>query len=330
MFGELTDVANKTTPTDPDNAQFVTGALDGLSTAIQMSLSPYETIIGKNLGLKTTRYKLMTASYDSAWGIWQKKSLSFMQLYDQGKLTENQKTSYLGRAINRQDVSENDISVKEMLELCFVALFAAVDTSSSVMGWNLLHIAANPVVQERLYNELTCNALGKDGKLLCVAFEPSKLPYLYAVLRETHRLTPAAPLSLRKKLKKDTVIHGANISSGSIVALDSFSLGMDPSYVDDPDDFRPDRWLPQAVEEREGTAAEWLDHAFYKDPFGQGARRCPGSRIASSEIAVLLAQMVLDWKISARPSISSWKDMEYDLQVLITPTLPSMNFESRS
>mmetsp|Transcript_16617 Transcript_16617/g.25960 ORF Transcript_16617/g.25960 Transcript_16617/m.25960 type:complete len:580 (-) Transcript_16617:174-1913(-) len=328
MFGELTDVADKSTPTDPDNVEFVTGALDGLSAAIEMAMSPYQTIMCKNLGFETARYKFMAASYDKAWSVWQKKSRSFVQSYEQGQLTDHQKTSYLGRALVRQSASENDITMKEMLELCFVALFAAVDTSSSVMGWNLLHIVANPNVQDKLHDELI-RYVGSNGKLPPAAFEPSKLPYLHAVLRETHRLTPAAPLSLRKKLKNDMEIHGVRLPSSSVVALDSFSLGMDPSFVDEPDKFMPERWFSQAVEERKGTAAEILDHPFYKDPFGQGARRCPGSRVASTEIAVLLAQMVLEWKISARPSISSWDDMDYDLQVLLTPTLPSMNFEPR-
>ena len=44
MFGELTNVADKSTPTDPNYVEFVTGALDELSAAIGMAMSPYQTI----------------------------------------------------------------------------------------------------------------------------------------------------------------------------------------------------------------------------------------------------------------------------------------------
>lgn len=68
--------------------------------------------------------------------------------------------------------------------------------------------------------------------------------------------------------------------------------------VSDPDQFKPDRWLPEAVEARKGTPAAMLDHPFFKGPFSEGARKCPGSRVAKSEsLCLLVAQLILDWEM---------------------------------
>lgn len=59
------------------------------------------------------------------------------------------------------------------------------------------------------------------------------------------------------------------------------------------------------------------------------ARKCPGSRIASNEAHAMLAQLVLDWKISA-PGISSYAEVPYALHGTLTPILPTLEFVSRS
>lgn len=171
-----------------------------------------------------------------------KRKIDFlMERSAENSLNDNQKASYLGRAINRQKEDE-DVSVKEMQELCFGGLFAAVDTTSSVLSWNLLHIAINSGIQERLYEELSSLAVSsEDGskKLSPDMFEKSQMPYFSAVLRETQRLTPSAPLALKKPLLNDMEICGINLTKGSVVMLDSHSVGMDPDKVDDPHTYNP-------------------------------------------------------------------------------------------
>ena len=65
-------------------------------------------------------------------------------------------------------------------------------------------------------------------------------------------------------------LFGHSISKGAVVALDQFSLTMDPEYIDDPEEYVPERWLADAVESRKGTPREVVDHPFLKEPFSQG------------------------------------------------------------
>jgi len=59
------------------------------------------------------------------------------------------------------------------------------------------------------------------------------------------------------------------------------------------------------------------------------ARKCPGSRVANNEAHAMLAQLVLDWNISA-PGISSYTDVPYSLQGTVAPHLPRLEFVKRS
>ena len=60
----------------------------------------------------------------------------------------------------------------------------------------------------------------------------------------------------------------------------------------DAHEFRPERWLPDAVVARKGTAAEVIDHPLLRAPFSAGARMCPGNKIANFELLTMVAQLV--------------------------------------
>ena len=85
-------------------------------------------------------------------------------------------------------------------------------------------------------------------------------------------MTPAGALYTVKHIATDNVVslHGRQLQKGDAVALDGYSIGMDPEYVGDPEEFRPERWLPEAVAARKGTPREVIDHPFLKEPFSQG------------------------------------------------------------
>ena len=46
---------------------------------------------------------------------------------------------------------------------------------------------------------------------------------------------------------------------------------MDPKIVDEPEQFKPERWIgDEPINARKGTPAEVLDSIMYRDPFSQG------------------------------------------------------------
>ena len=214
----------------------------------------------------------MAESFSTAFDIARKKYDAFRERSDAKQLTDAEKSSYLERAIIRQkEEGDNNVSDEELVELINVGLVAAVDTTSAMLSWNMMHLALNPEVQEKLRSELI-ESIEKCGGLNSEALRRGNIPYLHAMLRETHRITPAAPVTIFKENSiSDVEIHGTIIPKDSLFLMDSYSLGISEDIVDEPYEFCPKRWLPEAVEARKGTPAEVLDHPFYRDAFSQGS-----------------------------------------------------------
>lgn len=212
---------------------------------------------------------------------------------------------------------------------------AALDTTSAMLNWSLLHLAMNQEVQEALHSEVSRNVANAGaGGLTEDCFTKSNNVYLDAFLRENHRVTPPIGFNLSKEnIVDDVEIHGRTIPKGNMFLLDTRSVGLDPDFVEDPDIFDPEKWLKKGVQQRRGTPAEILDHPLYKEPFSAGARKCPGSRVANFEAKILLSQLVLDWKIafadSGAPKPETWRDVNYMQGLTIQPDIPELSFKRR-
>jgi cytochrome P450 len=338
MFGELTQTADPAAPKDPENVRFVTNAVEGLSTALELFREPYEIIMDK-LGYQTPKLRRAFHCFDTIWEIVQNKTMQFAKRKQNNQLTENERVSYLARAMDRQQQQEQQhgdeapISTEEVHELALSSLTAAVDTTSTVIGWNLFNLARFPHVQDKLYQHLVraVHAVGHpEGRLTTEVLDRKHVPYLHAVIRETQRMTPIGAGYIVKTLAEDHVqINGVPLNKGDVVMLEGFSIQMDPNIVDSPHEFLPERWLPDAVNKRKGTKSEIIDHPYFKEPFSQGARRCPGSRVAINEVQVMISQLFLDWKISAPPTASSLEDVQYAQKTGIVLTLPELQFQPR-
>lgn len=213
---------------------------------------------------------------------------------------------------------------RESIEQTAAVMFmAGVDTTQSVVNWNLLHLAANPDKQEKLRTELFA-VLG-DGPLTPEAAQAMKtmLPYLRAVVRETHRMAPPSAILTLRTAPCDLDLSGYKIPEGTKVAMQVFSLQNDPKYAEHPEAFVPERWLDDAVSARAGTAAEVLDHKLLATPFSFGARMCLGGRVADLEVYAAICQLVRDWTFTISKVAPTWRV----LQPLMTKAAPFPNFD---
>ena len=331
MFGEMTKTADLKLATE-ENIAFCNHAVEGLSTMMTQMINPYEQVVGNLLGVQTKTYKRMCSAWEGISATAESKYQKFRETYenDPNSMSDLQKDSYVAHAIVRQKDSNGEYTEEDLAEIVKVMLSASVDTTSSPMAWSLFHVAVNQDVQTKLYDELS-TALHDHGEINEEFLHPNKTPYLHAVIRESHRITPATPAALTKENSLDDVeIHGTVLPQHSKVLFDSYSIGMDPTMVENPTVFQPERWLEDAIEARKGTPSEILDHPFFKSPFSHGSRKCPGSRVAQNEILILLSQIILDWKVIAPSDIKSFKDMKYTMSGMIVPEIPSLEFESRS
>lgn len=231
---------------------------------------------------------------------------------------------YASRAQQRATESNGEWQEEDVLHVLSGLTSAGVDTTAGYLSWRVLHVALDEQVQDHIFQELP------EGDLTVDSLHPHKAPYLHACIRESHRLANANVTIPIKKLQQDMDVHGVLLKKGEVVVLDGYSQGVDPDIVgEDALDFKPERFLPETVMARKGTkAGDILDHALFGGPFSQGARRCPGSRVAQWEAVVLLAQLVKDWKMSV-PGVSHWREVPYGLKTVTTATIPPLEFTPR-
>ena len=330
MFGELTKTADLSIANE-ENVLFCENAVKTMTTMIHQLKNPYEQIVGLHFGVRTSTFMEMCNACEQVFATAESKYHSFRRKYENyyTSLTDLERNSYLGQAIVRQMESNGKYTEEDLAEIVKIMLSAAVDTTSSPMSWNLYHVAVNQDVQSKLYDELQ-TVFAKEGEINENFLHPNTTPYLHAVVRESHRITPATPVPLAKENSlHDVEIHGTTIPKNSKIMFDSYSLGVDPKMMENPLEFNPERWLDAAVGSRKGTPAEILDHPFFKTPFSHGSRKCPGSRVAQNEILILLSQIVLDWKVTAPPHVKGFEDMESTMSGLVVPKMPTLEFEQR-
>ena len=218
---------------------------------------------------------------------------------------KNGSNSLLGRLVNK------NVPDDELGTLTGPMLMAGVDTTAYVMSWLYLNLASNPNVQTKLANELKAVLNGAD---VTTAEQMKSLPYLEACIRESHRLTPSSVVNA-KKLEKDLdiVVDGKTYraKAGTQICLNLCAIPWDERYVDEPLEYRPERFLSDAIEARKGTPSEIIDHPGFDDGFGRGKRRCLGANVAKAEIKILAARLIQDWEIALADPTQSWVRRQY-------------------
>ncbi|KAK8383131.1 hypothetical protein O3P69_011571 [Scylla paramamosain] len=193
--------------------------------------------------------------------------------------------------------SENDIrpGKKVFGEQTLVAqsvlfLVAGYDTTASALAFSVYNIARHPQYQHQLRQELQ-ELVKEHGSINYQGIMEAK--YLDAVLMETLRLYPPGTVGERM-CTKQYKIPGTDLilNPGNLIQFPLWSIHHDPHYWPEPEEFKPDRFLPQ----NRGSII-----SFTHMPFGMGPRNCIAMRFALMEAKVALAQLILAAEVKLAP-----------------------------
>jgi hypothetical protein len=265
LMGDLPRITDPSVESHPEDVVFCRSVANALSTNSKLNRDIVSMLMNR-MGLKSSTYHFFADSWKEALDIARIKIDAVLEKRAKGELTEEEASSYLNQAMDRQmeqaETTDDPVTVDEVKNMAVALLTASVDTTSGLIAWNLVHIAQNPDVQERIRQELM-TATGGTGKLTPEAVSPKAVPYLHAAIRESHRLTSPSPLSAFRIMPGDVQVHGVTLPENSMVVFDGYSKGVDPTLVEDADTFKPSRFLPEAVESRKGKPSEVIDHPLF-------------------------------------------------------------------
>ncbi|XP_025634214.1 cytochrome P450 76T24 isoform X1 [Arachis hypogaea] len=183
----------------------------------------------------------------------------------------------------------SELSRSQVLHLLMDLFNAGIDTTSSMIEWTMAELVRNPKELKKVREELH-QVLGKEQQI--EESHISKLPFLRAVVKETFRLHPPAPLLLpHKSPQEDIEICGFMVPKNAQVWVNVWGMGRDSSIWTNPNEFMPQRFLESNIDFR-GNDFELI-------PFGAGRRICPGLPLAFRSVHIVLASLLYgyDWKL---------------------------------
>ncbi|MED6200793.1 hypothetical protein PIB30_088708 [Stylosanthes scabra] len=189
------------------------------------------------------------------------------------------------------DVSQDDskrMDRKKIRHFLLDLLVAGTDTTAYGLERAMTEVLHSPEVMFKAKQELE-ETIGRGNPI--DESDIAKLPYLQAIVKESLRLHPPAPLLLPRKAKVDVEISGYRVPQGTRVLINEWAIGRNPNVWDNPNSFLPERFL--------GSTIDVKGRDFQLTPFGSGRRICPGSPLAMRMIHVMLGSLInsFDWKL---------------------------------
>ena len=165
---------------------------------------------------------------------------------------------------------------------------AGTDTTSATVEWAMAELLRSPEKMARARAELR-EIIGEEETVR--ESDISRLPYLQAIVKETFRLHPAAPLLVPHKAEADVEINGYVVPKNARIIVNVWASGRDSGTWSDPETFSPERFLHSEIDAR-GQHFELI-------PFGAGRRICPGLPLAYRMVHLMVAAFVhnYDWKL---------------------------------
>jgi cytochrome P450 len=203
----------------------------------------------------------------------------------------NHHNDLLALLMGAMDEDGSQMTPQQLRDETMTLFLAGHETTALTLSWTWYLLGGNPVVEARLHEELS-------GVLGGRAPEPAdleRLPYLQAVVNEVLRLYPPAYILARTSIAPCS-IGGYDFPTGSTMLASQWVMHRDPRYYDEPDAFRPERWL-------DGLAARLPAGAYF--PFGDGPRRCIGQGFALLESALVIATIAQKFQFRLVPSYSA-------------------------
>lgn len=182
----------------------------------------------------------------------------------------------------RDEADGAALTDREVAANILTFILAGHETTARTLGWALHLISRSPPTAARLKAE--ADAFDVSDPDWAAA-----LPWTRATIEEAMRLFPPAPTLMRRAVAAD-VIGGQAIESGTTVIVSPWIIHRHERLWDDPNAFRPERFLP--------ANRKAIDRYAYI-PFSAGPRVCIGAAFALQEAMIALAVILRAAEVEA-------------------------------
>lgn len=190
----------------------------------------------------------------------------------------------VGLLIGAQDPKTGErLSHREQRDNLIGFFIAGHETTALTLTWALYLMGKDRATQKRVRAEARAVGVNK------MSFETmGKLPFTRAVIDESLRLFPPAPI-INRECHETCDVLGRTINTGDVLLLCPYIMHRRDALWDNPLAFDPDRFIRNP--DLRSKAAPYM-------PFGAGPRICVGASFALMESVMGLAGLMADYEIT--------------------------------
>jgi cytochrome P450 len=172
---------------------------------------------------------------------------------------------------------------KQLRDEMLTLYFAGHETTATTLAWTLYFLTREPEIEAKVRQEI------KDvvGDRTPTIEDWQKLTYTRMVIDETLRLRSPAWMFTRIA-KENDIVDGYEIKKGQMMMFSPYVTHHMPQYWQNPDQFNPERFAPNADANRPKSAYM---------PFSLGPRMCIGNIFALVEATLMLVTMLQGGKL---------------------------------
>jgi cytochrome P450/NADPH-cytochrome P450 reductase len=210
-----------------------------------------------------------------------------------------QQTDLLSRLVSTPDPATGELLDAETIrDQILMHLSNGFNGPSITAAWLVYVLATNPDVEARLIAEIDGITGGDPGYDLTYD-DLMALTYTTQVIKETMRIYPPMPITIRRSLK-DGTLGRYRIRQGDIILVGALAAQRDPRYWGpEPGRFDPGHFATDKLADRP-------PHAFI--PFSIGRRQCMAQEVTFMMLRVVLFEIYRRYRLQLAQGTTVAKD----------------------
>jgi cytochrome P450 / NADPH-cytochrome P450 reductase len=210
-----------------------------------------------------------------------------------------EQTDLLSRLVSTPDPETGELLDAETIrDQVLMHLSNGFNGPSITGAWLAYVLATRPDVEEKVIAEID-SITGGDPDYDLQYDDLMALPYTTQVIKETLRVYPPMPVTIRRSLK-DGFLGRYRIRKGDIVLVGTLAAQRDPRYWGPhADEFDPEQFAMEKVVSRPR-------HAFI--PFSVGKRQCMAQEVTFMMLRVVLFEICKRYRLRLAPDATVTKN----------------------
>jgi len=194
------------------------------------------------------------------------------------------RSDVLSLLMEARDNEGRGMTNAELVGQAAILFIASFETTTSALTWSLFLLAQHPTVMHDLMDEIE-SVLGDAPPR---ADQLPQLPFLQCVIKESLRILPPVPYTVRVA-QQPLKVGPFDVPQETRVVASHYLTHHLPDLYPEPERFRPERWR-----EINPTQYEYL-------PFNAGPRICIGAAFATQVLKISLAMILQRFRFTVVP-----------------------------